>query len=107
MRIVGVDSGFAASVCIAKLEDEYNIDLSYLRNLLTRKDDRNIAYLTATAIGKKYELSARSINSILERSGYQKHSIRVKKTGGQAKIWNLTDKGHLFGEIHFERHGGT
>lgn len=54
MRIVGVDIGLASSVCLAKLEGEYHIDLSYLRGLLTRKDDRDIAYLNATAIGKKF-----------------------------------------------------
>ena len=107
MKIVGVDVGLAASVCMAKLEDEYSTDLSYLRVLLTRKDDRDIAYLTATAIGKKFELSAQSVNNILESSGYLKHNVRMKKTGGQAKIWNLTDKGKRFGEIHIERHGGA
>jgi hypothetical protein len=75
IRIIEVDSGLAASVCIAKLEDEYNADLSYLRNLLTRKDDRDINYLIATTIGREFDLSAQLINSILEKSEYQKDSI--------------------------------
>lgn len=106
MTIVGVDRGLAASVCMAKLEDEYHTDLTYLRGLVTRADDRDIAYLTATAIGKKLNLSAQAINDILESAGYQKHSQRIKKTGSKVKIWNLTDKGHRFGEVHLGRYGG-
>lgn len=107
LTIVGVDRGMAASVCMAKIEDEYHTDLSYLRGLLTRSDDRDIAYLTATAIGKKLDLSPQSVNSILESAGYQKHSERVKKTGAKKRVWNLTDKGRRFGEIHIGRYGGA
>lgn len=105
--LVGVDRSMAASVCMAKLEDEYHTDLSYLRNLLTRSDDRDIAYLTATAIGKKFDLSSQSVNNILESAGYQKHGERVKKNGSKKRVWNLTDKGKRFGEIHIGRYGGT
>lgn len=107
MRIVGVDIGLASSVCLAKLEDEYHTDLSYLRNLLTRKDDRDISYLTATRIGQILGMSAQNVNTILEKSGYLKHSERVKKTGKRIKVWNLTDKGRRFGEIHIGRYGGA
>lgn len=107
LGIVGVDRGVAASVCLAKLEDEYSTDLSYLRGLLVRSDDRDIAYLTATAIGQKFGLSPQSVNNILESAGYQKHSDRVKKNGKRQKVWNLTDKGKRFGELHISRHGGT
>lgn len=107
LGIVGVDRGVAASVCLAKLEDEYSTDLSYLRGLLVRSDDRDIAYLTATAIGQKFGLTPQSVNNILESAGYQKHSDRVKKNGKKQKVWNLTDKGKRFGELHISRHGGT
>ena len=107
LGIVGVDRGVAASVCLAKLEDEYSTDLSYLRGLLVRSDDRDIAYLTATAIGQKFGLSPQSVNNILESAGYQKHSDQVKKNGKRQKVWNLTDKGKRFGELHISRHGGT
>lgn len=106
MAIVGVDVGRASSVCIAKVEDEYGEDLSYLRNLLVRQIEGEIGYLTATAIGKELGLSNQSVNKILEKQGYQYLTVRVKSNGKSQNIWNLTERGKQFGEIHMGRFGG-
>jgi len=106
MTIIGVDRGLAASACMSKLEDQYGEKLDYLRALVPRSSDETIAYLTATAIGKEFSLSPQSVNKILEKEGYQFHTVRMKKTGKTTNVWNLTDKGKEFGEIHIERHGG-
>jgi len=106
MTIIGVDRCMAASVCMSKLEDQYNEDLSYLRNLVPRQLSEDIPHLTATQIGKEFSLSPQSVNKILEKEGYQFRTVRMKKTGKRENVWNLEDKGKPFGEIHIERHGG-
>jgi len=106
MTIVGVDRGLAASVCMSKLEDQYGEDLGYLRRLVPRQIDDDIPHLNATAIGRDLSLSPQTVNKILESSGYQFNNPRVKRNGKSANVWNLTEKGKQFGEIHIERHGG-
>lgn len=108
MTIVGVDLGKAASVCLAKVEEQFpDEDLGYLRSMLVRQIDGEIGYLTATAIGKEIGATNRTINNILCQAGYQYRTERTKKNGKTEWVYNLTEKGKLFGEVHVGRFGGS
>ncbi|MCL6558099.1 MAG: hypothetical protein K6U74_04715 [Firmicutes bacterium] len=97
----GVKPGIALAAAIDAAEKEIGRSLEAYKRLLPPADHET-AYLTASDIGQRFNLTAVKVNKLLQQLGL----IEQREDAKGRKVWRLTERGKEYGEeFPFVRNG--